>query len=217
VPLPPAYVVLLWPRPWHDATNDHYGLARPSRVTATATRHIPRGEERGNLRDCPKLIERAVLGMMHQPAVIAADDGGDEDILADTFDQNRDVGFPDSRCGRDGALAGGRGPALLRGAAESLRSRSGGDGGCRAQAGPADRCGDPANDGLHWRRGSQRDGGSDSRHVAGRQAQARQEKLAVLRITPVGGTRYDDGRHGPQPLHRLVRFTKPPHVCVASR
>ena len=33
--------------------------------------------------------------MMHQPAVVAADDGGDEGILADTFDRNRDVGFPD--------------------------------------------------------------------------------------------------------------------------
>ena len=50
-----------------------------------------------------------------------------------------------------------------------------------------------------------------------RQTQAGQVELAVLRITPVGGIWYDDGRHGPQPLHSLVRLAKSAHVRVAGR
>jgi hypothetical protein len=39
----------------------------------------------------PKITgNTAVLGMMNQPAVLAADDGGDEGVHADPFDQNRD-------------------------------------------------------------------------------------------------------------------------------
>jgi hypothetical protein len=63
----------------------HPGHPHPA---LAVTLRVPERKEVRDLRDRPELVQWPVLGMMHHPAVLAADDGGDEGVLADTFDQN---------------------------------------------------------------------------------------------------------------------------------
>ena len=67
----------------------------------------------------------------------------------------------------------------------------------------------------HRQEGSRRDGGSGSCRFTDRQAQARKEKLAMLRI-PVGNDARHHGRGDlPESFDDLSRFAEPSHMRVA--
>src|SRR5271169_3057197 len=63
---------------------------------------------------------------------------------------------------------------------------------------------------------SRRGGGWRSRRFAGRQAQARQVKLAVLGVPIEAGVRYHERRDGAQPRDDLSRVVEPTHMGVAG-
>ena len=58
--------------------------------------------------------------------------------------------------------------------------------------------------------------GLQSFRLAGRQAQARQEKFRMVRVAVRRGARHHDGGDGPQPLNDFSRFVKASHVRVAG-
>jgi hypothetical protein len=52
--------------------------------------------------------------------------------------------------------------------------------------------------------------------IAGRQAQARQEQLAVLGVPQEASVRYDDGGNGAELLEDFSSVVEPPHIGVAA-
>src|SRR5271165_3903051 len=73
-----------------------------------------------------------------------------------------------------------------------------------------------ANTPPHRRRGSRRAGGSRSCRLAGRQAQARQEQLAMLGVPQVADVRYYDRGNGSQPRYDLSCVVELAHMGVAG-
>ena len=60
------------------------------------------------------------------------------------------------------------------------------------------------------------DDGSGSFRLASRQAQARQIKLALLRVSVWCDARHHDGGDRVQPHDNLSRFVEPPHMRIAG-
>ena len=69
---------------------------------------------------------------------------------------------------------------------------------------------------IHRRRRSRRGGGLSSFRLAHRQAQARQEQLAVLAVAKRHITGHDERGNGAQPRDDRPRFVEPPHMRIAS-
>src|SRR5712671_3424831 len=73
-----------------------------------------------------------------------------------------------------------------------------------------------ANTPPHRQQGSRRDGGSGSWRLARRQAQARQQQLALLDVPQEAGVRYDDRSNGAQPRDDLSGVVESTHMGVAG-
>src|SRR5580704_1928801 len=73
-----------------------------------------------------------------------------------------------------------------------------------------------ANSPPYQRRGSQRDGGSGSCRLAGRQTQAGSVELPMLGIPQIGEVRYHDAGDGLQPRDDHSRFVEPSHMGIAG-